>query len=106
MRMLSMLCDSSTEARRGNAGIRMASHTSAAANAFTATRKGKQPPIADWSRRRCLPSSEHVDGASLLHDVPKSEPKVNVRSKFTVLECLAQLLGKASIDLPAARSAL
>ena len=38
--------------------------------------------------------------------MPKSAPKVDVRSKFTVYECLAQLLGVASIDLPAARSAL
>ena len=68
--------------------------------------KGKQPPIADRSRRRCLPSSEHVGGTRLLHMVPISEPTGNVESKFTVYECLTQLLGVASIDLPAARSAL
>jgi hypothetical protein len=69
-------------------------------------KKGKQPPIADRSRRRCLPSSEHIAGADLLHAVPKSAPNSNVKSKFTVSECLTQLLGAASIDLPAARSAL
>jgi hypothetical protein len=68
--------------------------------------EGKQPPIADRSRRRCLPSSKHIGSAGLLHAVPKSAPKVDVRSKFTVYECHSQLLGAASIDLPAARSAL
>ena len=43
---------------------------------------------------------------SILCDPTTHEPKANVMSKFTVSECLAKLLSAASIDLPAARSAL
>jgi hypothetical protein len=58
------------------------------------------------SRRRCLPSSKHIGSAPLLHAVPLGEPTGDLESKFTVYECPAQLLGAASIDSPAARSAL
>ena len=42
----------------------------------------------------------------LLLVVPLGEPTGDVESMFTVYECHAQLLSAASIDLPAARSAL
>ena len=54
----------------------------------------------------CLPSSKHISSAPLLRAVPLGEPTGDLESKFTVYECLAQLLGEASIALPAARSAL
>ena len=50
--------------------------------------------------------SEALGTAGLLRLVPKSELLRNLESKFTVPECFAQLLSAASIDLPAARSAL
>jgi hypothetical protein len=71
-----------------------------------ATQEGKQPPMSSRSRRRRLLSSECLGTATLLRPVPKSELLRNLESKFTVSECIAQLLGAASIDLPAARSAL
>ena len=71
-----------------------------------ATQEGKQPPMASRSRRRRLPSSEGLGTGTLLRPVPKSELLRNLESKFAVSEWLAKLLRKASIDLPAARSAL
>ena len=53
-------------------------------------RRGKQPPIADRDRRRCLPSREHVGGARLLHVVPISEPTDDVESMFNVYESFAK----------------
>ena len=70
------------------------------------TKKAKQPPMPNRSRRRCLPSSKHIGNAPLLHAVPLGEPTGDLESKFTVYECPAQLLGADSIDSPAARSAL
>ena len=67
---------------------------------------GKQPRIASRRRRRRLPSSKYLSAAALLRPVPKSELLRNLESKFAVSEWLAKLLRKASIDLPAARSAL
>ena len=71
-----------------------------------ATMKAKQPPMASRSRRRWRPSSQGLGTAALLRPVPKSELLRNLESKFAVSEWLAKLLRKASIDLPAARSAL
>ena len=62
--------------------------------------------MASRSRRRRRPSSKGLSAACLLRLVPKTKLLRNLKSMFTVLECLAQLLGAASIDLPAARSAL
>ena len=62
--------------------------------------------MASRSRRRWRPSSEGLGTAALLRPVPKSELLRNLESKFTVSECFALLLSAASIDLPAARSAL
>ena len=67
---------------------------------------GNQPPIASRRRRRRLPSSKCLSAAALLRPVPKSELLRNLESKFAVSEWLAKLLRKASIDLPAVRSAL
>ena len=93
-------------ARQGAAGIRMASHT-VAANAFIRHDESKAaahgqpepPPMASFE-----PSG--LGTAALLRPVPKSELLRNLESKFTVPECFALLLSAASIDSPAARSAL
>ena len=73
-----------------------------------ATMKAKQPPMGSRSRRRWRPSFEPtgLGTAALLRPVPKSELLRNLESKFTVPECFALLLSAASIDSPAARSAL
>ena len=86
----------------------MASHT-VAANAFIRHDESKAaahgqpepPPMASFE-----PRPRSVGTAALLRLVPKSELLRNLESKFTVPECFAQLLSAASIDLPAARSAL
>ena len=65
-----------------------------------------QPPMASRSRHQRRPSSNSLGPACLPRLVPKTELLRNLKSMFTVSECLAQLLRKASIDLPAARSAL
>ena len=74
--------------------------------AANALMRHDESKAASRSRRRWRPSSEGLGTAALLRPVPKSELLRNLESKFTVPECFALLLRKASIDLPAARSAL
>ena len=62
--------------------------------------------MASRSRCRRLPSTHSLGAAGLPRPVPKTKQLRNLESMFTVSECLAQLLSAASIDLPAARSAL
>ena len=50
--------------------------------------------------------SQGLGTAYLLRLVPKTKQLRNLESMFTVPEWFAQLLGEATIDLPAARSAL
>ena len=71
-----------------------------------AAMKAKKPPMASRSRRRRRPSSQGLGTAYLLRLVPKTKQLRNLESMFTVPEWFAQLLGEATIDLPAARSAL
>ena len=68
--------------------------------------KGKKPPMASRSRRRWRLSIESLGAAGLPRPMPKSKQLLNLEGKFTMSEWLAQLLSAASIDLPAARSAL
>ena len=58
-------------------------------------------------RRHHSRASSSYHGADvLLRVMPKSEPNSNVRSKFTASELSGHVLSAASIDSPAARSAL
>ena len=84
----------------------MASHM-AAANALVGHEESKAAAHAQSKppSNMPVPSSKHIGSAPLLHAVPLGEPTGDLESKFTVYECLAQLLGAASIDSPAARSA-
>jgi hypothetical protein len=68
--------------------------------------KAKQPPMASRSRRRRRPSSKCLGTATLLRLVPKTALLRNLKGNFTVSEWLVRLLSAASIDSPAARSAL
>ena len=84
----------------------MASHM-AAANALVGHEESKAAAHAQ-SKPPSMPAFEqaHRQCAPVLHAVPLGEPTGDLESKFTVYECLAQLLGAASIDSPAARSAV
>ena len=62
--------------------------------------------MASRSRCRRLPSTHSLGAAGLPRPVPKTKQLRNLESMFTVPEWFAQLLGEATIDLPAARSAL
>ena len=82
----------------------MASHSAAA----YALMRHDEMKAAAHGQPKPLPTAsfDSLGAADLPRPVPKTKQLRNLESMFTVSECLAQLLSAASIDLPAARSAL
>ena len=106
MRMPSMLCGCAMQTRQGAAGIRKArQHRVSDARAALVDKKAaahrQTLPLP-----MPLPSKQRIRAASMLPVIPSSRPEGSVVTTFTVSEELEQLLVAASIDLPAARSAL